>query len=204
MTKKFSTLISFLFHPVFMPFFGMAVILFSGSYLSLISFESKKAILLITIMFTLLLPLSVLPFLKYYKLITNYTIPQRQERLIPLLMSVIFYAFGYTLFRKLGIPNFLQHYILAALICLILTLIIHVWWKISAHMIGIGGLLGLISALSFLFSINMQVHLIAAIAAAGLIGSSRLYLKSHSQSQIYAGFMLGYIVSFLVIVIINS
>lgn len=203
MTKKLTTIISYLFHPVFMPILGMALILFSGTYLSLLAFESKKAILIITGMFTILLPLSVLPFLKYYKLITSYTIPQRQERLIPFIMSLIFYSFAYALFRKLGVPFFLQHFIIAALVCLFLNLIIHLWWKISAHMIGIGGLLGLLSALSFLFNIDIQLYLMIIIIAAGLIGSSRLYLKSHSQSQIYAGFMLGYVTTFLVLIILN-
>lgn len=203
MIKKVTSVISYLFHPVFMPLLGMVLILFTGSYLSLLTFEIKKAILLITAIFTVLLPLSILPFLKYYKLITNYTIPQRQERLIPMLMSIAFYVFGYFLFKKIGIPNFLQQFILAAIVSLGLSLIIHIKWKISTHMIGIGGLLGLISALSFIFYVNIHSLLILAIFITGLVGSARLYLKAHTQSQVYAGFMLGYVVTFLVLVLLN-
>lgn len=204
MIKKLSSIFSYIFHPVFMPFLGMAIILFSGNYLSLITFESKKAILLITVLFTVLLPLSVLPFLKYYKLVSKFTIPERQERLIPLAMSFVFYIFAYTLFKKLGVPSFLQHYLLASTICLGLAVVIHFWWKISLHMIGIGGLMGLISALSFIFNVDIQFMLVLAIAVAGLVGTIRLYLKSHTQTEVYAGFMLGYVLSFSVITFMNS
>lgn len=203
MTKKLSTIVSYILHPIFMPLIGMVIILFSGNYLSLITFESKKAILLMTSMFTILLPLSVLPFLKYYKFITNYTIPQRQERLIPLLMSAFFYGFGYTLFHRVGVPGFLKNFLLASLVCLILTLIIHLWWKISTHMVGVGGLLGLLSALSFLLNVNIQQLLMVGVFAAGLAGSSRLYLRAHNQSQIYSGFLLGYITTFLILLILK-
>jgi len=203
MTKKLFNTLSYIFHPVFMPILGIYLILYSGTYLSILPTESKKAILLITAMFTILLPLSVLPFLRYYKLISKYTIPERRERLIPFFLSIIFYAFGFSLFRKYGIPLYIQQFLLVSLICLIIAVVVHLWWKISTHMMGIGGILGLISSFNYLFNMDISYALILTIITAGLIGTARLYLKSHNQAQVYGGFMVGFIISFAFMALIN-
>lgn len=203
MTKKLFSTLSYIFHPVFMPIIGIYLILYSGTYLSILPAESKRAILLMTAMFTVLLPLSVLPFLRYYKLISKYTIPERRERLIPLFLSIIFYGIGFTLFRKYGIPMYIQQFLLVSIICLIIAVIVHLWWKISTHMIGIGGIIGLISSFNYLFNIDISYVLILTIIVAGIIGTARLYLKSHNQAQVYGGFMVGFIISFTVMALLN-
>lgn len=203
MTKKLFSILSYIFHPVFMPILGIYLILYSGTYLAILPAESKRAILLMTAMFTVLLPLSVLPFLRYYKLISKYTIPERRERLIPLFLSVVFYGFGLYLFRKYGIPFFIQQFLLVAIICLLIAVLVHFWWKISTHMMGIGGILGLISSFNYLFSIDITFVLILTIIVAGVIGTARLYLKSHNQAQVYSGFMVGFIISFAIMALLN-
>lgn len=200
MTKRISSLISYSFHPVLMPFLGMFLILYSGTHFSLLLQEQKRAILIITAMSTILLPLSVLPFLYYHKLISKYTIPERRERLIPLLLSVVFYYFGYYILHKFSAPVFIQRFLLASLICLIISVLIHLRWKISLHMIAIGGLTGLISSFGFLFQLNISLVLMVLILIAGITGTARLHLRTHNQAQIYSGFMLGFVLSFGVLV----
>ncbi len=58
-------------------------------------------------------------------------------------------------------------------------------------MAGIGGLLGLLIASSYLIQFDMMPYYIAVILLAGLVGTSRLLLKEHRPSQIYWGFLLG-------------
>ena len=41
-------------------------------------------------------------------------------------------------------------------------------------------------------------YLIAGFILSGIVGSARLYLKSHSDSQIYAGFAVGFIIPLLI------
>ncbi len=71
-------------------------------------------------------------------------------------------------------------------------------------MIGIGGLIGLLSALGHLYGMNVNWILMLAVFIAGIIGTARLYLNEHNATQIYSGFMLGYIVNFGIIVLFNS
>jgi len=200
MTKRISTLISYFFHPILMPLLGMLLILYSGTHFSLLLQQQKNAILVITAMSTILLPLSIMPFLYYHRLISKFTIPERKERLIPLFLSIVFYYFGYYVLHKFAAPFFIQRFLLASLICLTITVLIHLKWKISLHMIGIGGLTGLTSAFGFLYQLNISLVLMVLILVAGITGTARLHLRIHNQTQIYSGYMLGFTLSFGVLV----
>jgi membrane-associated phospholipid phosphatase len=63
-------------------------------------------------------------------------------------------------------------------------------------MAGIGGITGMILAISFIYRIDATIILSLCIIIAGLIASSRLALKSHSVGQLAAGFILGCLVVF--------
>ena len=71
-------------------------------------------------------------------------------------------------------------------------------------MIGIGGLIGLLSALAHLFGLHVNWILMSAVFIAGIIGTGRLYLNEHNTSQIYSGFMMGYVVNFGFLVLLNT
>ena len=61
-------------------------------------------------------------------------------------------------------------------------------------MIGIGGLVGLILALSMKLIIDLQIILIILFIVSGLLGTIRLFLNEHKPIQIYSGFVLGFLV----------
>lgn len=202
--KKISNIISYLLHPILMPTVGILFILYSGIYLSFIPYQTKKIILLISAFTTILFPLSILLILYIQKKISKLTIPNRKERLIPLFISIIFYYITYYVFKKYNIPIFIQHFMLTSFICLLATFIIHLKWKISIHMVAIGGILGLWSALNFIYYMpNNSLFLSIAIILSGIVGSARLILKAHNQSQIYAGFFVGYVLSFIILIILS-
>ncbi len=201
--NKIAQAVSYIVHPLLMPLLGLLFILTSGTYLSLMPMEAKKAIMLIVALSTLLLPVSVLPFLYYQKLITHYTIPKRSERLTPLFLTTAFYLFCYIVLRRLGAPQAIQHFIMACTVALFMASIIHIKWKISLHMIGLGGIIGLISYFGYLYTLNTSGALIIAIFLAGIVGSARLILEAHTQNQIYSGFLLGFSITFLVLFVMG-
>lgn len=202
MTKKIFTAISWVLHPILMPISGIFIIL-SYSHLSLIPVEGKKAILLIVAITTIFFPMTIMPVLYYQRLITKITVPKRTERLIPLFLSVVFYLFGFYILNKYAAPLLLQQFLIATILCVLLASIIHLKWKISTHMIGIGGLLGLLSSMGNLFHLHFSWLIMLILFLSGLIGTSRLYLKEHNPFQVYVGFMLGYLVTFITIVTLN-
>ncbi len=201
--QKTAGLLSYLFHPLLMPIFGMFFIFTSGTYLSLIPVDAKKAILLIVALSTVLLPLSVLPFLYYQKIISNYAVHSRGERLTPLFITSGFYFFSYFILRKLSAPIVIQHFILGAFGSLLIASVINIKYKISLHMIGLGGLIGLISYFGYLYNANVSTVLCLAILTTGITGSARLILGSHTQNQIYSGFLAGFFITFTIMFLAN-
>ncbi len=201
MTKRLFKTLSYILHPVFMPFIG-AIIILTVSHLVLLPNESKKAILYLMGIITIFLPLAIVPVLYYLKIITGATISDRHERLVPMFLTTVFYYFCYIVLHKYSAPLFLQQYMLAVFISVLLASVINIKWKISLHMIGIGGLIGLLSVLAHMFGLNVNIILMAVILLAGVIGTGRLYLNEHSPAQIYGGFLLGYITNFGIIVLL--
>jgi len=192
MTKRLFNTISFVFHPIFMPVLGVIIILLY-SHLALLPFASKKAIILLVSIITILLPLSSVLFLVLQKSLTGIVISKEKERKYPLLITTGFYFFGYFMLNKYSAPLFLQRYMLAVFISVLLAAIINLKWKISLHMIGFGGILGLLSIIIYMFGLQSNTIIVFAILISGLTGTARLYLNEHSPMQIYAGFFLGFI-----------
>lgn len=202
MTKKIFKSLSYILHPVFMPLLGILLI-FSMSHLALLPMEAKKAIVYLVAIVTVFFPLAIIPVLYYQKTLTGVEMTTRKERLIPLFLTTIFYYFGYYILNRYAAPLIIQHYMLAVFISVLFASLVNIGWKISLHMIGVGGLIGLLSALANLYGLHVNWILMVCILLAGIIGTARLYLNEHNAIQIYGGFIAGYVLNFGVIILFN-
>lgn len=191
MRTTFAKIVSVMLHPIIMPALGLLIIFNSGTYLSYLPYDSKKIVFMLVVLCTIIIPLSILPFFLYQKVIMNIQMNSRKERFIPLMAGFLFYAFCYILLIRFPIPPAYHAFVLGSTIAVLSALIISVFWKISAHMIGIGGLTGLIGFLIWSLRVDLQFLLILAIVSAGLVGFARLQMKVHDQAQVYSGFLAG-------------
>lgn len=197
-------IISYLLHPLLMPAFGILVIFNTGTYLSFLPFEYQRMLYILVFLTTFVLPMIIIPVFLYWKVIKTMEMHNRNERFFPMLVTLVFNIATYYLFYRLPLPAPIRYYMLAVTICVFLTMIITIRWKISSHMVGTGGITGLIAALAFLFIGELQVYLMASIFLAGVTGFARLKLNAHSPVQVYAGFLLGFLVEFLTIVLLTG
>jgi len=191
---NFSRIISGLAHPLLMPLYSIYLIFHANTYFDFTPLTLVKAIYLIVFITTILLPVSCLPLLKSYSLISSFSLSERKDRMIPLVLAILSYILGFYLLLKLPGSAIFARLQLAGIISLILLLIISYWWKISLHMAGIGGLCALIFTFSIRFSTSLRSLFMAALLAASILAFSRMKLKLHESSQIYAGFLLGFFV----------
>jgi len=191
--RRLAQVVSYLFHPLLMPTLG-AILVFQVPPLNRINFNTQFhiAFYIITFGFTFLLPLVNCYILLRSGHIKSLRMETREERKLPFVITSVFYfAEYYMLSLNENIPQILKLLILGATLCVILTLIVNMFWKISAHMIGIGGLAGVLIAMSDGYKTGVNMFLISALLLAGLVGYARLRLNEHEPSQIYAGFLLG-------------
>ena len=188
-------------HPLLMPMVGLLILFNSGTYITFLPPEFKKSVFILVGICTLGVPLVFIPFFLYRKIISHVHMNSSQERIIPLALTTAMFYFSYYLLSSTSVPKILQLFLLGSTFCVAVTLLITLKWKISAHMIGIGGIVGLIVSISLIMYSNMLVFLMLFIALAGLTGTSRLLLNSHSPAQIYSGFAVGFLVMVLTLFI---
>jgi hypothetical protein len=191
---KAARIISILFHPLIMPSVGFLLLFNSGTYLAYLPFEYKKMILLIVFLCTFIIPLSILPFFLYHKIIDDINMTGTRERFAPLVISFILFILCYFLLRRVPIPPDYLSFCLGCAASAFLTLLVITKWRISLHMLGIGGLVGLLTYLIIKMQVNLGFYLILAIIAAGLTGTARLLLNAHEPFEIYAGFLAGFLI----------
>jgi hypothetical protein len=191
---KAARIISVLFHPLIIPTLGVMLIFNSGTYLAYLPFEYKKMILLIVFLCTFIIPLSILPFFFYQKMIMDINMPRPRERFTPLVISFIFLIFCYFLLKRIPVPPDYFNFCLGCAASVLATLFLLLKWKISLHMVGLGGLAGLISYIIIKMQVNLGFYFVLAVLAAGVTGTARLILEAHKPFEIYAGFLAGFLI----------
>ena len=190
--KIAAKIISTLFHPLIIPIIGLVIIFNTDSYVNYaIPDELKKAVILLVGTSTFLIPLLISLLLLNRKIINSLEMETQKERVIPYTFTIIFYVFTLFMIKRAPIPPIIFNFIIGATLSVIIAFIVNIKWKISAHMIGIGGLVGALICISMMLEIYITPYIIFALIVAGLVGSSRLILKAHTQLQIYVGFVVG-------------
>jgi membrane-associated phospholipid phosphatase len=100
-------------------------------------------------------------------------------------------------YYRIGMPSWFLMLTVAPVIVMIFAIIITIWWKISAHMFGIGSLVGGVMGVSyFVEKTNSSFLIMILFILSGFVGTSRLILRRHTPGQVYAGFLLGFGVTF--------
>jgi membrane-associated phospholipid phosphatase len=131
-------------------------------------------------------------------IISDLSLPKRSDRFAPYAVSILSFLFLIYYFYKLGLPTWFLMMIGASIIVMLLATIITLWWKISAHMFGVAGLIGgVMSVCYFIEKTNPTYLFMTLFIIAGMVGTSRIILKRHTPAQVYAGFVLGFTVSFI-------
>jgi hypothetical protein len=200
MEERIARGISILFHPLFIPTYFMAVLMSLNVFFALmIPFESKWRILLLVLLTSAIFPMLILYSMYRFKLIKNLNMDSREERIYPYAATSIFFFLTTYMIYQINISPVYYYVMIAASICAVATLLINIYWKISAHTVSMGGMLGILVALQSVLLIDILWLIAVTIMLAGLVGFARLRAGTHTQAQVYAGYVLGYLVSFLLV-----
>lgn len=200
-----SRILSTFFSPILVPTYGMILALYT-SYVSYVSFTTKLGVIGITFIITALLPFSVISILYKLGKISDIGVNQRKDRLIPILSATICYIIFAIYLYNINAPGWMFSFAIGATIASFVAGIVNLWWKLSGHCTGIGGLL----ALTFIISagkiyspgINPMLYFSIMTLLVGLIGTSRLVLNRHTLWQVIAGTANG-IISMLIALLIS-
>lgn len=182
-----------------MPLVGVFILLTYGGWLNLLSSEGKLLIYIIVVSTTLVLPLAIMPILLKTKVITSFLLEEKNERRIPLLVVALLYLVGAFTLQKVDAPAILSLFLNGSSMIILAVAIFNWRWKISNHMAGIGGVTGMVLAISLRWMLNEQVVVMILFIVAGLTGYARLKDDDHSPAQVYVGYLLGLSINFFLI-----
>jgi hypothetical protein len=199
MKDKIARIISIIFHPLFIPGYFTMIMLTKNSYISmLIPIQAKWIIFGIIFITTGVLPSVFIFFLLRKGIISSPEMQKREERIFPFIISGIFYYLAYEMICRLQVPVFFDLFLMGATYLIILALFINFFWKISLHLIGMGGLSGALVSVSITEGIDLPTIVLPVILFSGLTGYARLKLNSHDPPQVYTGYLAGFITMFTI------
>ena len=191
-------IISMIFTPFYLPVLSL-VALFIFSYMSRLPLIYQLKVLTLVYLFTVLLPSVMIHLYRRYQGWTSFQMGRKERRMVPYIIAIMCYFTCYYLMTVMRIPQFMANIVVTALVIQVACASINIWWKISIHMAGIGGMIGALFAISLVFQFNPLWWLSVMIIVAGLVGTARMILRQHSLRQIVGGFMVGAICGFLLI-----
>ncbi len=201
--RVFASLISYIFHPVFMPVLLSIVLwrLMPAPFAGIT--ERKLTFGLISLTSTtIFFPLFTVGLLKVLGFIQSIHMRVARDRIIPLIATMTFYFWAQQVFshpfrieeRELYWPLIIRILLLGSFWGIILLFLGSIFFKISMHTTAAGGAIGIMIVLLFLSPINMLSALFATIVIGGIVGTSRLVLREHTAAELWMGYAIGIIV----------
>ena len=185
-------IMSMVFTPFYLPIIGL-IVLFVFSYLSMFSWNYKIQVLLLTYLFTILLPTLLIHLYRRYQGWNLIELGHRERRMVPYVISIVCYFTCIYVMERLHMPHFMGSIVVAALLVQIVCALINVWWKISTHTAAIGGLGGALFAFAYYLGFNPVWWLCLIFLLGGAIGTCRMILRQHSLAQVLVGFWVGFL-----------
>ena len=192
--RFFAHLFSFVFHPLFIPFYVVAfLIYYHPSYFSGFSDTTKLNLLLATALNTIFFPAFAVLLMKGLGFIKSVFLRTQQDRIGPYLSSMIFYFWAARIFFKFQPELFpvLASFMTGIFLTTVVGLLSNIYFKISMHAMGCGGLIGVFLIIMFGNTMLMTWPLSAALLITGIVCTSRLLVSDHTQKEIYLGFLVG-------------
>jgi hypothetical protein len=184
-------------HPLLMATY-LCLLFFFGVkntvYDYLTPFETKWRISVIVFLFSFIFPVINIYILVKLKRIPNIILSNQHDRTFPYFITALFYFGLFYLLMDINIWNSVKLFIIGGGLCILISTLINLKYKISAHMVGLGGVLGVLISVSWLIKFDMTPYYIATIIVAGIVAFARLILNEHKPAQLYLGFFLGLIV----------
>jgi len=186
-----SKIISIILHPIFMPLIALKTALFFAPSLGFSIYSYLNFITLIVILSTIAFPLLLILVLIKKGKVKSLEMNDYEERPRPLIYSALIMFIGYSVLGPiLTLAPILKAELLAAIIIVGLAGFVSKYWKISLHMLGVGGVTGALISIHFLCGGFSQL-IILAILLSGILGIARINEKAHNHTQIYVGFLAG-------------
>lgn len=187
---------SYVANPIFIP--GLV----SLWYFTTVSFsdpnETRLKMYLILIL-SAAIPLLLFIILKVVGAVSSIHLSAVQERITPLILYCILLLIIIRGVFTDGLHKPLYLFFIGVLMAsMVSTVLSFARYKISLHMLAMGGMLGFVVMLSIHLGIPFLNTILVIVLLSGLTASSRLYLKAHVGHELWFGICVGFLSQVLI------
>ncbi len=201
-------IVSVLAHPLLVPTYGLLLLLGTNPYIfGVHSVEGEVRLLILVFFSTFLIPAFAVFMMRMLGLVSSIDLRDRHDRIGPYILTGMFYLWLVINFlNNTDIPRIYTAFMLGASISLFVAFFLNAFTKVSAHAVGMGGLLALMLLAMATFELDyftlqfdgfeplylhVNVLLMILILLAGLVGTARLYLEAHTPAELWPGYLIG-------------
>lgn len=181
-------------YPLFVPTYGVALFCLAHSiHIAPLYTVWVMIAILGTLILTCILPVTAIWIMMRRGEVKDLNLDDPHERTMPYIYSVLGFSFWcYLLVSVLRAPLFLAFIAIGATATIAFVAIINRYWKISAHLTGMGGLVGGIFTYCLgLGAIPTWGTIVLWAAISLTLMWARLHLNAHTPAQVSAGWLLG-------------
>ena len=202
--RIFGQFISIVFHPLFIPGYITAFLLYLHPFAFAGENSWYKSIKLLSVLIsTAFFPAFTVLLLRMLGFAKSITLDSRKDRIIPIIASMIYYFWiFYVSKNQPDNPSELVQMLCAVFISSIIALTVNNFIKISLHTIAMGILASFFIYISWESLIPMGLPLAVALFIAGLTGTARFMVSDHSNEELIWGYISGTVSMFIAVWVI--
>lgn len=203
MPKSLANFISYIMHPMLIPFYMAIIIVFAHpQQFTDTSVIHNEVRLMYYGALTVFFPLFAFLLMRRLDVISSFKMEDHKERFIPLIALATFWLWAYYMFKEGGLYRTSSYYplglmTLGSIISLFVLFPLNFISNVSWHMVGAGALISMLINIMRTSQYNLLLPLLLVIVLVGLLASARISLNLVNKSGLMAGFLIGFFGQFL-------
>lgn len=186
-----SKIISYLFHPLFVPVYVGWFLIYEVRLFNDRTDWQRKIILMQFFIYYTFFPLMTTLLSKALGFVQSVYLKTQKDRILPYIVCEIFYFWAWYVFRNIHFPKEVVFFALGIFLACSLGLIMNSYMKISMHTLSMGVVCAFFLLAGLLGANSYGIFISIAFLAAGVTATARLIVSNHTQKEIYFGFFAG-------------
>lgn len=200
--RVFAHIVSYVFHPLFIPAYVMAFLLYVHPF-AFIGYEDRMKFLRLAsvVVSTLLLPGFAIFLLWRLQFIKSIFLRTQRERIIPYVIAITFYFWVWYVFNNLDSPMAAKQFLLGSFLAICGAWMANIWFKVSMHGTAMGGLLAFFAIQAMGYPSIGAPYLFIAVFIAGLVCTARFIVGGHTRKEMYAALLIGILAQVIAVLV---
>ncbi|MCU0442586.1 MAG: hypothetical protein MUE96_09320 [Bacteroidia bacterium] len=199
MNRQIALGFSVLLHPIFVNVFSLLLVFTYSPYLQSLTANALSFYLFFVIGFTAVIPMIAVLLLRLVGGISTILLNEQHERNLPYLLTACAYLILYYVLARIPAPGIIQQFVLANSCVVVLVAVINHFYKISAHGVALGACVAVSMNLAQQSVFELRWLIGCMFIASGIGLSARLFLQAHQLGQVILGWVLGFVVLFILL-----